>query len=252
VRVSIPPRRQDSHVALFISIHESSSCSEEERCDTLMEDDVEIDSRFIANGSIIEYMDRFDGFTQTKVVFYGFSQIEGVSHYVNLALGFSQDEGIVLVQDGLVAKGFESRERDYHVDWFLMVLHRLFPISQAFYFRIEELTCLDFYLCNFNKCEPYVSTLFSDMIIFMGCPGHPMMLCPLILAHDVDLEDDGVWQFDFFLGLCSFTFIGGHYSLDRYIVIAWVASSLHVTVVDSKIVANIDLQVVSLVELQIE
>jgi hypothetical protein len=30
----------------------------EERCDTLMEDDVEIDSRFAVDGSIVEYRDR--------------------------------------------------------------------------------------------------------------------------------------------------------------------------------------------------
>jgi hypothetical protein len=43
VRVSIPPRRYVSHVALVSSICMNSSCLLEERCDTLMEDDVEID-----------------------------------------------------------------------------------------------------------------------------------------------------------------------------------------------------------------
>jgi hypothetical protein len=52
-----------------------------------------------------------------------------------------------------------------------------------------------------------------------------MMWCPLILAHDVDLEDDGVWQVAFVPGLCSFIFTGGHYSLeDQDVVIAWVTS----------------------------
>jgi hypothetical protein len=43
MRVSIPPRRYASHVALVSSICEPSSCLEEERCDTLMEDDVWVD-----------------------------------------------------------------------------------------------------------------------------------------------------------------------------------------------------------------
>jgi hypothetical protein len=55
VRISVPPRRYVSHVALVSSIRETSSCSLEERCDTLMEDDVEIDSRFVVDGSIVEY-----------------------------------------------------------------------------------------------------------------------------------------------------------------------------------------------------
>jgi hypothetical protein len=72
VRVSVPPRRYASHVALVSSIYETSSCIEEEicddeidfihetssclvedRCDALMEDDAEIDSRVEPNGSII-------------------------------------------------------------------------------------------------------------------------------------------------------------------------------------------------------
>jgi hypothetical protein len=54
VRASVPPRRYASHVALVSSIHETSSCSLEERCDALMED-VEIDSRVAVDGSIMEY-----------------------------------------------------------------------------------------------------------------------------------------------------------------------------------------------------
>jgi hypothetical protein len=54
-RSSVPPKRYVSRIALVSSIHETSSCLGEERCDTLMEDDVEIDSRFVADGSIVEY-----------------------------------------------------------------------------------------------------------------------------------------------------------------------------------------------------
>jgi hypothetical protein len=35
-----------------------SSCLKEERCDTLMEDDAEIHSRFAVDGSIVAYRDR--------------------------------------------------------------------------------------------------------------------------------------------------------------------------------------------------
>jgi hypothetical protein len=63
VRVSIPPRRYASHIALVSSICEPSSCLEEERCDTLMEDDVGIDSMFVVDGSIVEYRDRVVGFS---------------------------------------------------------------------------------------------------------------------------------------------------------------------------------------------
>jgi hypothetical protein len=41
-----------------------------------------------------------------------------------------------------------------------------------------------------------------------------MMWCPLILAHDADLEDDGVWHVSFVLERYSFIFTGGHHSLE--------------------------------------
>ena len=50
MRASAPSRRYASHVAFFSSIHEPSSCSLEGRCYTLMEDDVEMDSRFVVDG----------------------------------------------------------------------------------------------------------------------------------------------------------------------------------------------------------
>jgi hypothetical protein len=142
VRASVPPRRYASHVALVSSIHETSncieeercddeidfihepsSCSVEERCDALMEDDVETDSRVAVDGSIIEYRARDHGFSQTEGVSHddtlardhGFSQTEGVDHDVTLTSRFSQDEGVDLVQVGPVARGFEVHERDSHV-----------------------------------------------------------------------------------------------------------------------------------------
>jgi hypothetical protein len=53
-RMSVPSRRYVNHVALIDFIHEPSSCSMEERCDNLMEDDTKTDSRVVAKGSIIE------------------------------------------------------------------------------------------------------------------------------------------------------------------------------------------------------
>jgi hypothetical protein len=80
---------------------------------------------------------------------------------------------------------------------------------------------------TFDRCDPLVLILYGDVIIFTGCPRQLMMWCPLILARDVDLEDVGVWQVSFVPRLCSFIFIGGHYSLeDQDVVIAWVTSSL--------------------------
>jgi hypothetical protein len=104
-----------------------------------MEDDVEIDSRFAVDGSIVEYKDKVDGFSQTK----------GVAHDVTLASRFSRDEGVDLVQVVSVVEGFEVHERDSHVDKLLITLHRLLPIPRAWYFKIKELTCVDFYLCDF-------------------------------------------------------------------------------------------------------
>jgi hypothetical protein len=69
VKVSVPPRRYASHVALVSSIYMTFQLSiEQERCDTLMEDDVEIDSRFAAEWEFVEYRDRVDEFSQTERV----------------------------------------------------------------------------------------------------------------------------------------------------------------------------------------
>jgi hypothetical protein len=48
LRASMPPRRYSICITWISSICESSSCLEEERCDTLMEDDVWVDSESIA------------------------------------------------------------------------------------------------------------------------------------------------------------------------------------------------------------
>lgn len=50
--------RYASHIALVSSIFELSTCLEEERRDTLMEDDAMIDSKFVIDKSIVEYKDR--------------------------------------------------------------------------------------------------------------------------------------------------------------------------------------------------
>jgi len=58
MRVSIPPRRYASHVALVSSIHEPSSYLEEERCEALMECDCS-NSRFAGSkfGGVAEGID---------------------------------------------------------------------------------------------------------------------------------------------------------------------------------------------------
>jgi hypothetical protein len=55
VRVSITPRRYARNVVLVSSIHMPSSFLKEDKYDTLMEDDTNIDSRFEINGNIVEY-----------------------------------------------------------------------------------------------------------------------------------------------------------------------------------------------------
>jgi hypothetical protein len=83
-----------------------------------MEDDVGIVSIFVIDGSIGEYKDRVVEFSQTK----------GVDHDDTLASRLSQDEGVDLVQVGLVAGEFEVHERDSHNHKLSVALHRLLPI----------------------------------------------------------------------------------------------------------------------------
>jgi hypothetical protein len=75
VRESIPPKEYTHHVAFVSFIYMPFGCLEEERCDTLMEDDANIDSNVANYGNIIEYRDRVVGFSQTN----------GVDHDVTLA-----------------------------------------------------------------------------------------------------------------------------------------------------------------------
>jgi len=58
-----------------------------------------------------------------------------------------------------------------------MALHRLLPIPRALYFRNEELTCVDFYHCDFDGSNTLVLIMYGDVIIFAGCPGQLMMCC---------------------------------------------------------------------------
>jgi hypothetical protein len=94
--VSISSRRYASHVALVSSIHEPSNCLEEERCDTWMEYDGGIDSKFSIDGSVVEYKGRL----------VGFYNIEGVEHDVTLDLGLSWDEGVDPIQVVLEFRDF--------------------------------------------------------------------------------------------------------------------------------------------------
>lgn len=60
MRASIPPRAYASHAALVSFNREPSSSLEEKMNDTLMEDDIEIDSRFAIDVCSVEY--KVDGF----------------------------------------------------------------------------------------------------------------------------------------------------------------------------------------------
>jgi hypothetical protein len=66
----------------------------------------------------------------------------------------------------------------------------LLPVPKAWYFRINELTCVDFYLCDFDRCDSLVLILYGDMIIFVVCPRQLLMWFLLILDCDVDVRDD--------------------------------------------------------------
>jgi hypothetical protein len=54
-----------------------------------------------------------------------------------------------------------------------------------------------------------------------------MMWCSLILACDLDLEDDGVWHVAFVPKRYSFIFTSSPHSLeDQDVLIVWVIGSL--------------------------
>jgi hypothetical protein len=131
-------------------------------------------------------------------------------------------------------------DRESH-DKLLMALRRLLPIRRAWYSMIHELTYAYFYICNFNRYDTFVLILYGDVIIFTIYPRQVMMWCQLILAHDVDLEDDGIWQVSFVPRLRSLVFTSGHYSLDQDDAIAWVTSSLQMEMVHFGTMASTNL-----------
>ena len=120
-----------------------------------MEDDDEINSKFVIDGSIREYM----------YMVFGFSQKEELDHDVILALGFFSNEEGDLVQVVLVSIGLKVHERDSHVHR-LLVLYGLFPITQDWYSKIKELTFAYFYLYDFDGCDTLVLILYRDVINF--------------------------------------------------------------------------------------
>jgi hypothetical protein len=59
-------------------------------------------------------------------------------------------------------------------------------------FKINELICAYFYLCDFDRSNPLVLFLYRDVIIFTRSPEQIMMWCLNILACELDMEDVGV------------------------------------------------------------
>ena len=84
-------------------------------------------------------------------------------------------------------------ETDSHDDRLMMALHRLLPLPRALCSKIEELTYVDLCLCDFDICDSLVLILHGDMAVFAGCAKQIMLWCPLMLACDADVEDDGGW-----------------------------------------------------------
>jgi hypothetical protein len=80
-------------------------------------------------------------------------------------------------------------ERDSHVHKLLVALHGMLPILQVWYFKIDELTCTNFYLCDFDRYNPLVFLLYGDVIIFAGHPRQLLMWCSDILTSNIDLRD---------------------------------------------------------------
>jgi hypothetical protein len=85
-------------------------------------------------------------------------------------------------------------KRDSHVHRLMIALRGLLLAPQAWYFRIEELTCVVVYHYDFYRPDPVCVDLVGDVIIFARCPKQLMMWCPKILTLDDDSRDDGVWQ----------------------------------------------------------
>jgi hypothetical protein len=101
---------------------------------------------------------------------------------------FSRTEGVDHVQVvASIAKGFEVHERNSHAHRLLIALHRLLPLPRAWSFKIKELTYANFYLCDFDRCDPLVLILYGDAIIFTVCPQQLKIWFLEILALDDDV-----------------------------------------------------------------
>jgi hypothetical protein len=61
-------------------------------------------------------------------------------------------------------------EKYSHDHRLLIALLRLLPTPQAWCFKINELTCANLCICDFDRCDPLVLLLYEDVIIFAGCP----------------------------------------------------------------------------------
>jgi hypothetical protein len=66
-------------------------------------------------------------------------------------------------------------ERVSHVHRMMITLHELLPIPQAFHSRIEELTSMVLYICDFDKCDTLVLILYGDVVFSIKCPRQLMM-----------------------------------------------------------------------------
>jgi hypothetical protein len=77
-------------------------------------------------------------------------------------------------------------ENDSHVNRVLIALHGFLPILQDWYFRMH-VSCVDFYLCDFDRCDSLVLVLYGDVIIFIGHPKQLVMwyleLFPMMMTR---------------------------------------------------------------------
>jgi len=54
--------------------------------------------------------------------------------------------------------------RNSNVHRLLIAPHGLLPLPLAWYFKIEELTWENFYLCDSDICDPHVLVLYGEVI----------------------------------------------------------------------------------------
>lgn len=64
-------------------------------------------------------------------------------------------------------RGFEVHERDSHVHRMMMTLYGLLLIPRDLYSRIEELTCMNLYLCDFGRHDTLVGNTERGESIFL-------------------------------------------------------------------------------------